>query len=156
MLGEIWLKMEPSEFDPSEIAVSLFDRNFNCAQSVFAAFASRLNMDESSMLKLASPFGGGVARRGQVCGAVSGGLMALGLARGADTPSGKEDAYRLGQEFLDCFESQHGSILCRELLGYDISTDAGRQQARDNGAFKTLCPKFVGDAAKITQAMLGK
>jgi len=148
--------MEPSKFDPSEIAVSLFKRNFNCAQSVLAAFASQLGMDESSMLKIASPFGGGVARRGQVCGAVSGGLMALGLAMGADTPSGKEDAYRLGQEFLRRFESVHGSILCRELLGYDISTDVGRKQAGDKGVFKTLCPHFVGDAVEIVQEMMGK
>jgi C_GCAxxG_C_C family probable redox protein len=148
--------MKPFQSDPSEIAVSSFDQGFNCAQSVFAAFASQFGMDESSMLKLSSLFGGGVARRGQVCGAVSGGLMALGLARGADTPSGKEEAYRLGQEYLHNFEARHGSILCRDLLGYDISTDAGRQLARENGAFKTLCPKFVGDAAAIARTMMGK
>jgi C_GCAxxG_C_C family probable redox protein len=146
--------MGPSEIDPSEIAVSLFDRNFNCAQAVFAAFATTFGMEESRMLKLASPFGGGVARRGQVCGAVSGGLMALGLARGADDPSAKEAAYQLGQEFLTRFESRHGSILCRDLLCFDISTDIGRQQANEKGLFKTLCPHFVGDAVEIVRAML--
>jgi C_GCAxxG_C_C family probable redox protein len=146
--------MGPSEIDPTKYAVSLFDRDFNCAQSVFAAFATRLGMEESRMLKLASPFGGGVARRGQVCGAVSGGLLALGLARGVDDPSGKEAAYQLGQQFLTRFESRHGSILCRELLGVDISSDAGRQTAREKGLFKNLCPHFVGDAVDIVRAML--
>ncbi len=146
--------MGTSEIDPSEIAGSLFDRNFNCAQSVFAAFAVRLGMNESTMLKMASPFGGGVARRGQVCGAVSGGLLALGLARGADDPSGKEAAYQLGQQFLTRFESRHGSILCRDLLGVDISSDAGRQMASGKGLFKTVCPHFVADAVEIVQAML--
>jgi C_GCAxxG_C_C family probable redox protein len=146
--------MGPSEIDPSEIADSLFDRNFNCAQSVFAAFSARLGMEESRMLKLASPFGGGISRRGQVCGAVTGGLMVLGLARGADDPSGKEAAYLLGQEFLTRFESRHASILCRNLLAVDISSDAGRQTARAKGLFKTLCPHFVADAAEIVRTML--
>ncbi|MGZ6346647.1 MAG: C-GCAxxG-C-C family protein [Anaerolineales bacterium] len=148
--------MEPSKNKPSEIAAALFDGNFNCAQSVFAAFASQFGMDESLMLKMSSPFGGGVARRGHVCGAVTGGLMALGLARGADTPSGKEAAYRLGQEFMQRFESRHGSIICRVLLDYDISTEAGWQQAREKGLFKSNCPLFVRDAVEIVQDMLDK
>jgi C_GCAxxG_C_C family probable redox protein len=148
--------MKTSEFNPSETAVARFHQNFNCAQSVLAAFAPQFGMDESMMLKMASPFGGGVARRGQICGAVTGGLMALGFAQGADTPDGKEGAYRLGQEFLQRFESRHNTILCRELLDCDISTDEGRQKASKKGAFITLCPQFVNDAAEIVQAMLEK
>jgi C_GCAxxG_C_C family probable redox protein len=142
--------------DPSKKAVALFNQNFNCAQSVFAAFAAQLGLDRSTMLKMASPFGGGVARRGQVCGVLTGGLMALGLAQGADSPAGKEEAYRLGQDFIKRFEALHKSILCRELLGYDISTIQGHQQARDSGAFTTLCPQFVRHAAEIVQDMLEK
>jgi len=142
--------------DLSEIAVAHFHQNFNCAQAVFVTFAPQLGLDESQALKLASPFGGGVARCGQICGAVTGALMALGLAQGADTPDGKEDAYRLGQEFLQRFESRHATILCRELIACDISTPEGRQQARAKGAFTALCPQFVRDAADIVQAMLGK
>lgn len=139
---------------PPEAAVNRFRQNFNCAQSVLVAFAPQLGIHESQALKLASPFGGGVARRGQTCGAVTGALMAIGLAQGADTPAGKEDAYRLGQEFLQRFESRHGSILCRELIDCDISTPEGRQQAREKGTFTTRCPLFVRDAAEIVQAML--
>jgi C_GCAxxG_C_C family probable redox protein len=146
--------MEIEKPNPPDIAASLFDQNYNCAQSVLAAFARQLDMEKSRLLKLASPFGGGVSRRGQICGAVSGGLMALGLAQGADDPSGKEAVYRLGQEFMRKFESRHGSILCRELLDFDISTDEGWQQAREKGLFKTRCPKFVNDAAEIIREML--
>jgi len=142
--------------DPPDIAAARFLQGFNCAQSVFVAFAPQLGMDESQALKLASPFGGGVARRGQTCGAVTGALMALGRAQGADTPAGKEDAYRLGQELLQRFESRHATILCRELIGCDISTPEGHQQARAKGVFTALCPLFVRDAAEIVQAMLAK
>jgi C_GCAxxG_C_C family probable redox protein len=148
--------METPESNPSIISVSLFNQNFNCAQSVLAAFASQLDMDKNKLLKMASPFGGGVARRGHICGAISGGLMTLGLAKGADDPAGKEEAYRLGQEFMRRFESRHGSILCRELLEFDISTDAGWQEAREKGLFKTRCPAFVNDAAEIAREMLDK
>jgi C_GCAxxG_C_C family probable redox protein len=141
---------------PSEIAVTRFHQGFNCSQSVLVAFAPQLGLDESQALKLASPFGGGVARRAQTCGAVTGALMALGLARGADTPAGKEAAYLLGQEFLQRFESRHATILCRELLGCDISTPEGRQQALEQGAFTTLCPQFVRDAAEIAGVMLAE
>jgi C_GCAxxG_C_C family probable redox protein len=146
--------MELSMTNPPEIAVARFRQNFNCAQSVFVAFAPQLGMDESQAFKLASPFGGGVARRGQTCGAVTGALMALGLAQEADTPAGKEDAYRLGEEFLQRFEARHATILCRELIDCDISTPEGRQQAREKSAFTALCPLFVRDAAEIVQAML--
>jgi C_GCAxxG_C_C family probable redox protein len=148
--------MKPAMTNPTETAVDRFRQNFNCAQSVLVPFSPQLGLDESQVLKLASPFGGGVARRGQVCGAVTGALMALGLAQGADTPAGKEDAYRLGQEFLQRFESRHATILCRELLDYDISTPEGRQQAREQGVFTALCPLFVGDAAEIVQGMLAE
>lgn len=142
--------------NPSEIALARFRQNFNCAQSVLVAFAPQLGLDDGQALRMASPFGGGVARRGQICGAVTGALMALGLARGADTPAGKEDAYRLGQVLLQRFESRHGTILCRELLDCDISTPEGRQQARDKGAFTALCPLFVGDAVEVVQEMLSE
>jgi C_GCAxxG_C_C family probable redox protein len=140
----------------AEAAVERFARGFNCSQSVFAAFAARFGMDEATALKLTSPLGGGIARRGEICGAVSGALLALGLARGTDTPLGKEDSYRLGQEFLQHFEKKHGTILCRELIDCDISTPAGRQKGKARGVFTALCPLFVEDAAQIVNGMLQK
>jgi C_GCAxxG_C_C family probable redox protein len=139
---------------PGKAAEERFARSDNCAQSVFTTFAVQYGMDESSALKITSPLGGGISRRGEVCGAVTGALLALGLVRGTDTPAGKEDAYRMGQEFMRHFEQKHGTILCRDLLGYDIGQPESRQQAHDAGVFKTLCPRFVHDAAEIVQEML--
>ena len=105
-------------------------------------------------LKLASPFGGGVARRGELCGAVTGALLALGLARGADKPAGKEEIYRLSQEFMRLFEEKHSSLLCRDLIDCDISTPAGYQSAAEKRVFTTICPGLVRDAAEIVQTLL--
>jgi C_GCAxxG_C_C family probable redox protein len=139
---------------PGEIAGTVFSQNFNCSQSVFSAFAPQLGMDGETALKLASPFGGGVARRGEICGAVSGALMALGLARGAATPAGKEGIYRLSQEFMRLFEEKHHSVLCRDLIDCDLSTPAGHQAAKDKHIFTTICPALVQDAVEIVQKLL--
>jgi C_GCAxxG_C_C family probable redox protein len=139
---------------PEETAVGIFSRKFNCAQAVFASFGPQLGLDEQTCLKLASPFGGGVARRGEICGAVTGGLLALALARGADDPARKEEVYQMAGEFLRRFESKHGKLCCRDLIGYDITTPAGHQVAVDNKVFVTICPELVRDAAGIVQDML--
>lgn len=140
--------------DPTRMAEERFAQGFNCAQAVLSAFADHYGLDVTTALKLASPFGGGVARRGQVCGAVTGALLALALARGASVPEGKEQVYLLAQEFLQKFEARHQAILCRDLLGYDISQPEEHQQAREAGIFKSQCPLFVRDAADILQKML--
>ena len=137
-----------------EAAVECFSRSFNCSQSVFSVFAPQFGVDEATALKLASPFGAGLARRGEVCGAVNGALLTLGLARGAETPAGKDEIYRLSQEFMHRFEEKHATLLCRELIGCDISTPAGNQVAADKKVFVTICPALVREAAEIVQALL--
>lgn len=140
--------------DLPEAAVNCFSRSFNCSQAVFSAFAPQYGINAATALKLASPFGGGIARRGEVCGAVSGALLTLGLARGADTPAGKEEIYRLSQEFMRRFEEKHGTLLCRDLIGCDISTPAGYQAAAEKKVFTTICPTLVHEAAEIVQSLL--
>jgi C_GCAxxG_C_C family probable redox protein len=139
---------------PVEKAATIFDQSFNCAQSVFSAFSAQLGLPEQTALKLASPFGGGLARRGETCGTVTGALLVLGLARGAETPAGKQAIYQLAREFMHRFEARHRSLLCRELIGCDISTPEGWQMAKESGKTKEICPGLVRDAAEILQALL--
>ncbi len=141
---------------PTDIAAAHFDQGFNCAQSVLAAFSDQFGLDETAALKLASPFGGGVARRGHICGAVTGALLALGLARGASTPEEKQQAYSLAEEFLLRFEARFQTVLCRDLIGNDLSRPEERQEARQAGVFQTKCPDFVRAAAEIARQMLAR
>jgi C_GCAxxG_C_C family probable redox protein len=106
---------------------------------------------------MASAFGGGVGRRGEVCGAVTGALMVLGLAAGhADnTEASKAATYELVDEFLRRFEGAHGALGCRTLIGHRIDTPEGLQSARDAGVFKTICPALVADASAIVASILG-
>ena len=140
--------------DPTESAKDRFAQGFNCSQSVLSAFASKVGIAEETALKLASPFGGGVAHQGQVCGAVTGALMALGLARGSATVEEKDETYRLAEDFIQRFKERHGSILCRELIDHDISTLAGLQSAREEKVFNTICPGLVKDAAGLVAEFL--
>ncbi len=137
-----------------DLAVTTFTNHYNCSQAVLSVFAGEFGVDERTALRLASPFGGGLARRGEACGAVTGGLMALGLARGTDTPYSKDEIYRLSHEFMSRFEARHGTLLCRGLIGCDISTPEGHEQAAAKGVFKDICPGLVCEAVEILQELL--
>jgi C_GCAxxG_C_C family probable redox protein len=139
-----------------DVAVQRFAEGFSCSQAVFSAFAPGFSVQDQAALRIASAFGGGVGRRGEVCGAVAGALMALGLGRGhADNAeASKAVTYELVNEFLSRFESAHGALACRTLIGHRIDTPEGLQGARDAGVFKTICPALVADAAAIVASML--
>jgi len=143
--------------DRVEQAVRTFDQGFSCAQSVFAAFADPADVSRETALRLASGLGGGLARSGETCGVVTGGILALGLChcgRPADDPEAKLAAYPAVQEFLARFRALHGAITCRELLGADLGTPAGRQKSDDEGLVRRRCPAFVRDAARILEELL--
>jgi len=133
-------------------AIDRFDEGFSCSQAVFSAFAETLGIGLETALKISQPFGGGVAQRGETCGAVAGAFLAIGLKYGrskAEDIQAKEKTYEITKLFIQRFESAHDSILCRELLGYDISNPEEYDQAKREEAFKRLCPKYVETAAKI-------
>ena len=140
--------------DPIKIAQERFEQKFSCSQSVFSAYAPKLGLQDEVALKLASPFGGGTAHQGHVCGAVTGALMVLGLQKGNATPETKDETYRIAEEYIKRFQELHGSILCRELIGHDISKPGELEKVREKGVFKNTCPGFVKDAAELVAKFL--
>ncbi len=131
-----------------------FARGFNCAQSVLAAFAERYDLPAETALRIAASFGAGMARAGEVCGALTGALMVLGLQYGSDHPEGKEEMYRLAREFMEQFEARHGSMLCKQIIGYDISMAEGLQAAREQNLFASICPAVVDATARALNEYL--
>ena len=124
----------------------------NCCQSVFSAFANDFGMDESMAIKVASGFGGGMSR-GETCGAVTGAYMTIGLKYGNSvTPSeAKVITKQKVQTFNDLFIKKHGSLLCKELLGVNISVPEGLEKAEERNLFELICPRFVATACKIIE-----
>jgi C_GCAxxG_C_C family probable redox protein len=140
-------------------AVRVLKDGYNCAQSVFSIFAPGLGLEEGKAAKIASAFGGGMARKGDVCGAVTGAFMVLGLKYGSSRPEDKETkekSYEIAREFIRRFTERSGTIVCRDLLGCDISTHEGFERAKQQGLFDTVCAKLVKDSVEILEDMLSK
>ncbi len=140
-----------------EKAVVCFREGFVCSQAVLAAYGEQLGLDTGTALKIADGFGGGMARMGETCGAVTGTFMVIGLKNGGasiEDAQAHETTYGLINEFVRRFRSRNRSIICRELLGCDISTPGGLKSARQQNLFTTICPRYVRDAAEIIEEIL--
>ena len=141
-----------------EKAASYFDNGFCCSQAVFATFAMEYGIPEELALKIATQFGGG-ARKGEMCGSVSGALMALGLKYGysdGTAQTEKDLAHQKAEEFMDRFIEKKGTVVCRELLGRDLSKSGELDKCRELGLFNSICPEMVRCAAEIVEQMLGE
>jgi len=140
-----------------ERAVSCFKEGFSCSQAILSTYGEQFGLNREMALKVSGAFGGGMGRMGETCGAVTGAFMVIGLRYGktkVEDEQTKERAYNLVKEFVDKFRSRNGSIVCRELLGCDISTSDGMKIIREKKFITTLCPKFVHDAAEIIEQIL--
>ena len=124
----------------------------NCAQTVFSLFAGDLGVDKETALKIASGFGGGMACA-ETCGAVTGSYMVIGLKHGhaSTDPDEKANTKLKIQQFNDKFIDTHGSLICKKLTGYDISTPEGADAARAEGVFQNKCPQFIKTACNILE-----
>ena len=143
--------------EPVELAVDRFRQGYSCAQSVFSVLAEMRGVDRDLAFRISAGFGGGVARTAGICGCVTGAIMALGIDQRDVSPalnkSEKEKTYETAQRFLREFGQNHGSTTCRDLLGCDISTAEGLQQARDQKLFQLNCEKLVRDAVDLVMKL---
>ncbi|SDW92102.1 C_GCAxxG_C_C family probable redox protein [Lutibacter oricola] len=128
----------------------------NCCQKTVNAFAEDLNIDMETTLKMTAGFGSGLTQ-GEVCGAVSGACITIGLKYGSANIQ-DEEAKRLTKEkvskFMQNFKKEHKVIRCKELLGYDCTTPEGLKEIGEQGLHQKLCPKFIGDAIRLTEEII--
>ena len=124
-----------------EEATKLHESGFNCAQSVLGSCNKNFNLDEKSALALSAGFGGGL-RCGEICGAVSGGVMALGLAypfNDAKDLTAKDKIAALAKAYTSAFQEKYGCLRCEELKGD-----------------KSKCPAYIEYAAELAETMITK
>ncbi len=139
-----------------EDAVQCFCRGAACSQAILAHYGPSVGLPAEQGMKLASGFAGGM-RLAQTCGAVTGAFMVLGLKHAGpdcDQRDGREGVYAAIREFAARFQQRNNTVVCKDLLGCDISTPEGIQRATQEGLFRTICPKLVQDAAEILEEML--
>ena len=137
--------------DHVTLAGDLFLEGFNCAQAVAVAFTDVTGMDKAEAARLAAPFGGGMGRMREVCGAVSGMFMVLGALYGydnSDADSKKKELYHQVQELAEKFRQENGSIICREILKNPPSDPNPSPRTAEYYA-KRPCCRMVMTAARL-------
>ena len=139
-------------------AQRLFLEGYNCAQAVFCAFCDETGLSLENAARLSSSFGGGMGRLREVCGTVSGALMALGMLRGYSDPAdpqAKAEHYRLVQQYARRFREINGTIICRELLKDVPVTPGGVPETRTPEFYRRRpCLRLAGEAAGLLEQML--
>lgn len=137
-----------------EQAVSLFNEGMLCSQAILLTYGTQFGIDENTAVRVARPFGSGLARMCEICGAVTGAYMVIGLlCQDDDEKVAKERSYALSRELARRFRERNGSINCQELLQCDLGTPEGQNQFRqDNLVLR--CQSYVRSSAEIVEAIL--
>ncbi|MGI6324021.1 MAG: C-GCAxxG-C-C family protein [Bacteroidales bacterium] len=139
-----------------DYATQCFQNGIDCSQIVFSYGASQHGFEEKQAMKIAAPFGGGMWY-GETCGCVIGALMAIGLQYGNDgfgQVDIKQKLLAKKTEFEARFKEKHNSLICREILGYDLSKEEDMKIIMDKGLFFTLCNKVAVSACEILDDVL--
>lgn len=150
------LQLPKAGTSPQELALSLFRRDYNCAQAVVHGFCGPDALLDGTVLPLACGFGGGLGRAQEVCGAVAGGVLVLGLRHGralGDSKERTENTYRRVRALLDSFTSVHGSCRCRDLLsGCELNTAEGQAEFHARGYRSARCERFITEVVAWLEA----
>ena len=147
---------ERTKISDADEAVACFKKGTNCTQALLSTYGRRYGLDPEIALRVSGAFGSGMGM-GETCGAVTGALMVIGLKHSKVAGSRllsrdrTEDAAR---EFVERFKALQGTVLCRELLGCDVTTPEGLKRAKQERHFKKRCPALVKNAAEILEELL--
>ena len=147
--------MKNEALSRGEQARAYFLEGYNCAQAVALAFADHVDMDKDALAALASSFGGGMGRLREVCGAVTGMFLILGLTEGyagPETGEIKAAHYAKVQALAKRFEEKKGTYICRDLLGLTEQRQDPTPEQRTSEYYQVRpCPDLVALAAEILE-----
>lgn len=141
----------------AETATKLFTDGFNCAQAVLATYAEELGLERELALKLVTALAAGVAKRGQMCGALLGALLVVGLKYGRckiEDLEAKANTFFIADELIFRFEQSFGTSNCKQLLGFDPNSPEGQKNFNELKLHLDICPKFVKKAVEILEELL--
>lgn len=139
----------------SEAALEAFRDGFNCAQAVLGAFSGGFGLDENAALRIAAGFGAGLGRRRELCGAVSGAVMVLGLRYGNGAKESNGAVYQKVQELTGLFLQEKGTLVCSELLERcKLQRGTGCDEA--GGVRERCCAGLVALACELIGKISGE
>ncbi len=145
--------------DPDDASLALArllfldDTNtYGCAETPLVTLASAFGLPDAGDSSAAMALNGGIAYSGATCGAITGAATALGrlaASRIADHLEAKRVARTLTQALIASFEAEFGTTMCRELIGVDLSTEAGHRAFIEGGAWRGECMRQIEFAVKL-------
>jgi C_GCAxxG_C_C family probable redox protein len=136
--------------------LDLFHSRLTCTQAVFSVYGKDMGVDENMATAIATGFGAGIARSQQICGALTGAIMVLGLKyfNPENLNDSKELIYHKTSELMERFKNINSSCNCRELIGVDFNTKDGMEIAEKNDLFNTRCKKYLSDVCDILDELI--
>jgi len=141
------------------LAASHAEAEFLCSEAVLMALAKCLGVKSKLIPKIATGFGAGIGRRGEVCGALSGAVMGLGLEFGRDVPGFMLDGrrpYWYATELMKGFSELHGHLRCRDLLGLDLTDPEDYRKYSERNLWGTKCRDLISSATEQAYELLAK
>lgn len=153
--------MNENEINPRvSRAITLFESGFNCSQAVFMAYADAYGIEEKLAAGLSTSFGGGMGRMREVCGALSGACMLLGLEYPHNDPAdktSKDTNYKVVQRVAAAFKADMGSYICADLLTLKREPQLPESSERTQKYYDLRpCTRCVAVAAEIVGKEIGK
>lgn len=139
-------------------ALTYFSHGYVCSEAVLKAVADSHGIDSPLIPAIASGFGSGMARTEHgLCGALSGGVMALSLLQGRkDANAPKDLLYQNVQTFQEHFERAFGACECASLLGFSLCLADAREKFTEGNCKACKCDLYVAFAAKEVELLLGR
>lgn len=134
--------------EKTKTASEIFNSGLNCSQAVLGTFCENYGVEKKSAFKIACGLGSGL-RSAEICGAVSGAVLVIGLKYGEN----KNICNAKTEEFIEEFRNENRDIVCRKILGCDITTPAGKKKAVNGNLFATKCLDMVISAVNILEKM---
>ena len=142
-----------------EKAVAYFNEGFNCAESTLLALADFLEIECKYFPKVAGGFGGGIGKHGEICGALSGAIMALGIVFGREEArdrEGKDNMYNKTDRFIQKVKKEFGYTRCRDLTGCDMLTPEGQKRMKEQNIHDKICSKLVAFGVEEASKLMKK
>lgn len=146
--------------DRSAKAVQFFKEGYNCSQSVVLAYSDYFPFDIETLKRVSAPFGAGMGRLREVCGAATGMFMVLGMEIPASNPEdleAKTKNYEAVQRTAGEFKQKLGSYICADLLDISREPQSATPDERNAAYYaERPCAFFVAVGAEILGKELAK
>lgn len=149
----------PSKDETLKIAYESAENGFLCSEAVLMAISESLGIENELIPRIATGFGAGVARSGELCGALSGGIIALGIVFGRSKDEGGRsgpDIYWFSGELLSKFRELYGEVQCSTLLRLDLNKPEDYEKYRREGTWGNQCRQYILDATGIVYDIIEK